>query len=125
MRGVQAQRLVRKLCEHCAEVDAEPALPEAWQEKGRSAAEGVWKRARGCAHCHQTGYRGRMGIYELVPMTGPLQKLVNSQAPLQEIKALIKSQGHRGLLEDGLVKASKGFTSIEEVMRVAYVEQDD
>ena len=126
VRGVQAQRLVRKLCEHCAEVDAEPALPEAWLEMRRGATDdGVWMRACGCAHCHQTGYRGRMGIYELVPLTGPLQKLVNSQAPLQEIKALIKSQGHRGLLEDGLVKASKGFTSIEEVMRVAFVEQDD
>ncbi len=125
VRGVQAQRLVRKLCEHCAEVEVEPSLPAAWHEMGRSVVEGLWKKAHGCAHCHQTGYRGRMGIYELVPMTGPLQKLVNNQAPLQEIKALIKSQGYRGLLEDGLIKASKGLTSIEEVMRVAYVEQDD
>lgn len=52
-----------------------------------------------------------------------MQQLVNRQAPLQEMKALIKGQGHRGLLEDGLIKASKGLTS-EEVMRVAYVEQD-
>ncbi len=125
VRGVQAQRLVRKLCEHCAEVEVEPELPAAWYEMGYRAVDGVWMRARGCAHCHQTGYRGRMGIYELVPLSGPLQKLVNNQAPLQEIKALIKSQGYRGLLEDGLVKASKGLTSIEEVMRVAYVEQDD
>ncbi|GAB3394508.1 GspE/PulE family protein [Azotobacter armeniacus] len=124
VRGVQAQRLVRKLCEHCAVSDEAPALPAAWQAMGRSAAEGSWKRACGCAHCHQTGYRGRMGIYELVPLTGPLQQLVNRQAPLQEMKALIKSQGHRGLLEDGLIKASKGLTSIEEVMRVAYVEQE-
>lgn len=125
VRGVQAQRLVRKLCEHCAEVEVEPELPAAWYEMGRRAVDGVWMSARGCVHCHQTGYRGRMGIYELVPLSGPLQKLVNNQAPLQEIKALIKSQGYRGLLEDGLVKASKGLTSIEEVMRVAYVEQDD
>lgn len=65
-----------------------------------------------------------MGIYELIPLTGALQQLVNRQAPLQEMKALIRKQGHRGLLEDGLIKASRGLTSIEEVMRVAYVEQD-
>ncbi len=124
VRGVQAQRLVRKLCEHCAEADEAPVLPAAWEALGRSVAVGRWKRARGCARCHHTGYRGRMGIYELVPLSGPLQQLVNRQAPLQEMKVLIKSQGHRSLLEDGLIKASKGLTSIEEVMRVAYVEQD-
>ncbi|GEM_PF-2035117 len=65
-----------------------------------------------------------MGIYELIPLTGALQQLVNRQAPLQEMKALIRKQGHRGLLEDGLIKASRGLTSIEEVMRVAFVEPD-
>ncbi|WP_455230112.1 hypothetical protein [Geopseudomonas aromaticivorans] len=50
--------------------------------------------------------------------------LVKRHAPLQEIKSLIKGLGHRGLLEDGLIKTSKGLTSIEEIMRVAYVEQD-
>ncbi|MFC0710434.1 GspE/PulE family protein [Azorhizophilus paspali] len=124
VRGVQAQRLVRKLCDHCAVRDEAPALPAAWQAMGRSVAGGDWKRACGCAHCHQTGYRGRMGIYELVPLSASLQQLVNRQAPLQEMKALIKGQGHRGLLEDGLIKASKGLTSIEEVMRVACVEQE-
>jgi general secretion pathway protein E len=124
VRGVQAQRLVRKLCEHCAQVDAAPVLPAAWLSKEHNSVEATWRRAIGCAHCHHTGYRGRMGIYELVPLSGPLQQLVNRQASLQEMKALIKSEGHRGLLEDGLIKASKGLTSIEEVMRVAYVEQD-
>jgi len=122
VRGVQAQRLVRKLCEHCAVADDSPVLPDAWRAMGRSAQEGKWKRSVGCDRCHQTGYRGRMGIYELVPLTGPLQQLVNRQAPLNEMKELIKSQGWRGLLEDGLIKASKGLTSVEEVMRIAHVQ---
>lgn len=122
VRGVQAQRLVRKLCEHCAVADDSPVLPDAWRAMGRSAQEGKWKRSIGCDRCHQTGYRGRMGIYELVPLTGPLQQLVNRQAPLNEMKELIKSQGWRGLLEDGLIKASKGLTSVEEVMRIAHVQ---
>lgn len=122
VRGVQAQRLVRKLCEHCAVTDDSPVLPDAWKAMGRSAQEGKWKRSVGCDRCHQTGYRGRMGIYELVPLTGPLQQLVNRQAPLNEMKELIKRQGWRGLLEDGLIKASKGLTSVEEVMRIAHVQ---
>ena len=123
VRGVQAQRLVRKLCGHCAEPDEAPVLLAEWDTLGGSE-QGDWKRAVGCTRCHNTGYRGRMGIYELIPLTGALQQLVNRQAPLQEMKALIRKQGHRGLLEDGLIKASRGLTSIEEVMRVAYVEQD-
>lgn len=50
-------------------------------------------RAVGCQHCHQTGYKGRLGIYELVSLDGQLQQMINSQAPLQEIKAVIRQQG--------------------------------
>lgn len=121
VRGVQAQRLVRKLCKHCAEPDPAPVLPN---EAIRLVEHGLWKRAVGCVRCHNTGYRGRMGIYELIPLTGALQQLVNRQAPLQEMKTLIRKQGHRNLLEDGLIKASRGLTSVEEVMRVAFVEED-
>lgn len=124
VRGVQAQRLVRKLCEFCAQVDEAPVLPAAWDALAPTVAKVQWKRACGCSQCHQTGYRGRMGIYELVPMSSALQQLITRQAPLQEIKALLKDQGHHGLIEDGLIKASQGLTSIEEVMRVAYVDQD-
>lgn len=124
VRGVQAQRLVRKLCEFCAQVDESPVLPEAWDELLPFVGEVHWKRACGCNYCHQTGYRGRMGIYELVPMSSELQQLIARQASLHEIKELLKEQGHQGLLEDGLIKASQGLTSIEEVMRVAYVGHD-
>ena len=98
VRGVQAQRLVRKLCEHCAEPDDAPV------QRGRDVGRArPWKRAVGCPRCHNTGYRGRMGIYELIPLTGALQQLVNRRAAA-EMKALIRKQGHRGLLEDGLMK---------------------
>lgn len=123
VRGVQAQRLVRKLCPYCAREDQAVELPAEFSDF-KPVGEPQWRRAVGCTHCHQTGYRGRMGIYEMVPMTGALQQLVNRQAPLQEMKVLVRQQGHRTLFEDGLLKASRGLTSIEEVMRVAYVEQD-
>ena len=124
VRGVQAQRLVRRLCEQCAVDDDHPLLPQGWSISQPAFAAANWKKAMGCSHCHHTGYRGRLGIYELVALDGELQQLVNRQAPLQEIKSLIRQQGQRTLFEDGLIKASRGLTSIEEVMRVAYVEHD-
>lgn len=124
VRGVQAQRLVRRLCELCAIDDDQPLLPQGWSSSQQAFAAATWKKAVGCPHCHHTGYRGRLGIYELVALDGELQQLVNRQAPLQEIKSLIRQQGQRTLFEDGLIKASRGLTSIEEVMRVAYVEHD-
>ncbi|EKB27753.1 GspE/PulE family protein [Aeromonas dhakensis] len=124
VRGVQAQRLVRRLCGQCAVEDDHPLLPQGWSSSQPAFAAANWKKAVGCPHCHHTGYRGRLGIYELVALDGELQQLVNRQAPLQEIKSLIRQQGQRTLFEDGLIKASRGLTSIEEVMRVAYVEHD-
>ncbi|MDH1450847.1 GspE/PulE family protein [Aeromonas caviae] len=124
VRGVQAQRLVRRLCEQCAVDDDLPLLPQGWSISQPAFSAANWKKAVGCSHCHHTGYRGRLGIYELVALDGELQQLVNRQAPLQEIKSLIRQQGQRTLFEDGLIKASRGLTSIEEVMRVAYVEHD-
>ncbi len=124
VRGIQAQRLVRCLCEHCAEKDVHPMLPRGWSVDSDLFVRSEWKRAKGCAYCHHTGYKGRLGIYELVSLDGQLQQMINRQASLQEIKAVIRQQGQRSLFEDGLIKASKGLTSIEEVMRVAYVEHD-
>ncbi len=99
-------------------------LPNGWSTDSVLFVHSEWKRAKGCAYCHHTGYKGRLGIYELVSLDGQLQQMINRQAPLQEIKAVIRQQGQRSLFEDGLIKASKGLTSIEEVMRVAYVEHD-
>ena len=124
VRGVQAQRLVRRLCEHCAEPDAAAVLPTGYSLNHPSLHAANWHKAVGCEHCHHTGYKGRLGIYELVPLNHGVQQLINAQAPLSEIKALVRAQGHRSLFEDGLIKASKGVTSIEEVTRVALVDQE-
>ncbi|MGB5855886.1 MAG: ATPase, T2SS/T4P/T4SS family [Oceanisphaera sp.] len=124
VRGVQAQRLVRRLCEHCAEPDGTPTLPAGFSLTHPTLTAANWHKAVGCEHCHHTGYKGRLGIYELVPLSNGVQQLINAQAPLSEIKALVRAQGHRSLFEDGLIKASKGVTSIEEVTRVALVDQD-
>lgn len=117
--GVQAQRLVRRVCSHCAKpVDPPAVVAELAHAATVEHLGNQWLRAVGCDGCQNTGYRGRMGIYELVPITPELQDMIVSGAPLIELKRFAHDeQGHRTLLQDGLVKASQGRTTLEEVLR--------
>ena len=123
VRGVQAQRLVRKPCLRCAEPVPLPALAE---EPAAALPEGLlgqgWVTAQGCDACQHTGYRGRTGIYELVPMSAELQDRIVAGAPLNDLKRFAAAQGHRSLFQDGLIKASQGRTTLDEVMRLALTE---
>jgi general secretion pathway protein E len=120
-----AQRLVRRLCSHCRR----PHEPQA-VVRDRAAAlqkqfptlfvkEPQWFEARGCPKCQNTGYRGRLGIYEMAVVTDEVAEMVQRQRPLHEIQAEVRKTGFRDLLEDGLLKAWQGETSAEEVLRVA------
>ncbi len=124
MRGVQAQRLVRKVCLSCAE----PAhVPEAMEKDVQGLPKeyvgNSWLKAVGCDACHHTGYRGRTGIYEMVPMTLQMQDLIVSGGTLNQLRQLAAENGYRTLFQDGLIKASKGITTLDEVSRVALLEQ--
>ena len=127
LKGLQAQRLVRRLCPHCARPAAQ-VLPAIVEEAGRWAArvlgEGVapdWREAVGCAECQHTGYRGRIGIYELVPVDEAMQQAVVSGSSHAQLRAMARERGHRFLREDGLIKAWQGLTSVDEVLRVTAV----
>ena len=123
VRGVQAQRLVRRACAHCAErIDRPSHFGEALERIPSHLLGERWVTVRGCDACDRTGYSGRTGIYELVPVSGQLQELIVSGAKLNELKELALQQGHRTLLEDGLLKASHGRTTLEEVTRLALEE---
>jgi general secretion pathway protein E len=119
VRGLQAQRLVRVLCRHCREradvprsiVDELRAIP-GWD--GRED----WHLARGCRECQGTGYRGRTGIYELIAVDESLQALVARNVPQDQIRSQLLAAGFRTLRQDGLLKASRGISSVEEVIRV-------
>ena len=120
VRGVQAQRLVRKACPRCARPADPPSLLGARLEGIPPRLLGdQWVRAEGCEACRHTGYRGRIGIYELVPVSAELQELIVNGAKLADLKALARRQGHRTLLQDGLIKASHGNTTLEEITRLA------
>ena len=125
-RGVQAQRLVRRACEHCAVPVPPPALAEDHLAHLRAGTDFVGDRGvrvEGCDACQHTGYRGRMGIYELVPMSDELQNMIVGGANLNDLKGVAhERQGHRTLLQDGLIKASQGRTTVEEVSRLTLAE---
>jgi general secretion pathway protein E len=117
--GILAQRLVRTLCPACKEPYA--ALPEVVAELGldRFAKPPITLyHARGCPQCAQTGYSGRIGIYEMLPMTDPMRSLVMKHAIATELRAQAIGDGMLTMYEDGLRKAVAGTTTFEEVLRV-------
>ena len=124
IRAVQAQRLVRKLCPKCAI----PAVPlqsivnttnQLFSRAPHLAnGEPRWRVAKGCPDCRGSGYRGRLGIFEFLEVTPQIQEAVMRQDPVSGLLAIAQSQGYRNLREDGLVKAWRGLTSVDEVLRV-------
>lgn len=127
IKGVQAQRLVRRLCSHCARPAAH-VLPALQEEAARWALQVLgeevsahWREPVGCAHCQHTGYRGRVGIYELIPVDEAMQQAVVAGAGHQALRAMARERGYRFLREDGLLKAWQGVTSVDEILRVTAV----
>lgn len=124
VRAVGAQRLVRKLCD-CAHEAPLPAayapLAATLQAEHGALLAGAprWRVPVGCPRCRGTGYKGRLGIYELITVTEALQQAIMQRAPASDMARLARAQGSRSLREDGLLKAWRGDTSIEEVLRVA------
>ena len=123
VRGVVAQRLVRRLCEHCAyplaNRDAIPRhVRDAFAKLGVVLDAANLREPVGCARCAHTGYRGRIAIYELLPSTDRLRSALAQPSPsLGSLMAAVGDE-FRTLKEDGLLKAARGVTSIEEALGV-------
>lgn len=123
VKGVQAQRLVRRLCDQCSEPAELPADVKSLVDVLPVELIGSnWRKPGGCEACNQTGYQGRIGIYQLVEVDQKLQDLIVNGATLNEMRRHAVGQGMRSLLQDGLIKASKGLTSLDEVYRVIAAE---
>jgi general secretion pathway protein E len=122
VRAVQAQRLVRRLCPYCAQpIDPPKDILEQTLEllpKEINLETQNWKKSVGCFECQYTGYKGRVGIYELVYITPELQTLILNRAHANEMRKIANQLGFRTLRQDGWIKAFQGITSLEEVMRV-------
>jgi type IV pilus assembly protein PilB len=115
---VSAQRLVRRVCPDCS---ADATYPDEYFRAARIPEEFVkrvkFQRGRGCEQCNGTGYRGRQGLYEVMPMSGALRKLVMQGSGTDEIRALAVKEGMLTLRDDGLRKVEKGVTTLEEVVK--------
>ncbi|HSJ94888.1 MAG TPA: ATPase, T2SS/T4P/T4SS family [Gaiellaceae bacterium] len=120
--AVVAQRLARKLCTHCCEMyipTHEEMLNARFTPEQVAAADGVsLYRRKGCPRCNQTGYKGRIGIYQLMVMTEDLSRLAATHASRDEIERSAMEGGMKTLWDDGLAKVASGLTSIEELGRV-------
>jgi twitching motility protein PilT len=120
--AVVAQRLARKLCTHCCEMyipTREEMLGARFTPEQVAAADGVsLYRKKGCPRCNQTGYKGRIGIYQLMVMTEELSRLSSQHASREELERSALGSGMKTLWDDGLAKVASGLTSIEELGRV-------
>lgn len=124
LKGVMAQRLVRRLCDECSEPinrDDVPGLsefPTSLQAGSLERDHENWRRAIGCPACDGTGYKGRLAISELFTVTSGMKELIESGASLLELEGLARSEGYQPLFQNGLEKAKAGLTTMNEVLRV-------
>jgi type IV pilus assembly protein PilB len=117
---VVAQRLARRLCDHC-KVSYKPSREELVQAGFPEDVIGLITelfRPAGCSRCGKTGYRGRLGLYEIMPMSEEIEMLTAERRSSDDIKRMAVEQGMVTLREDGLEKARAGATSLEEIFRV-------
>jgi general secretion pathway protein E len=132
LRGVISQRLVRKVCDACAQPQPSDPLHdgivrevEARHAGGGAAAPARWGAAQGCPACNHIGYRGRTAIHELIAMTPKLQAAINANASAEQLQRIVAATpGYRSLRDDGLDKARAGLTTIDEVLRVTGLPED-
>jgi type IV pilus assembly protein PilB len=119
-----AQRLVRVICDNCKVVDENP---EAYNlrllniDPEDVERHPIYKGA-GCSQCQETGFKGRIAIFEMAEMNNELRELAFAKAPSTELRKAAKASGMRTLMEDGKIKIFKGVTTPEEVARITQKE---
>jgi type IV pilus assembly protein PilB len=119
--GVLAQRLVRKLCGHCREgCDPTPEEVDRLQLPAEQVGKIQFHRARGCAHCRNTGYQGRIALYELMPIGNEMREGITSGMNAAQLRQIALRSGMRSLKYDGLAKVHQGITSAREVVGVMF-----
>jgi general secretion pathway protein E len=120
MLGALAQRLVRKICPHCIEpyqADIEDLQKMGFPVSGQGTIE--LKRGKGCKECRKTGYAGRMGVFEVFPLTDKIKKMVADKATDAELRQIAVREGMTTLNEDAWLKVRNGLTTVEEALRIS------
>jgi type IV pilus assembly protein PilB len=120
--AVLSQRLLRRVCNHCREPYAPPPEELALLESiGGNPPPGGFVRGAGCNFCAQTGYLERIGVYEMMPVTGAIRELVLRRAPHDELRRVAQSEGMRTLQQEAGRLVEAGVTNLSEVLRSIYV----
>ncbi|MBX7104451.1 MAG: GspE/PulE family protein [Gemmataceae bacterium] len=119
--AIMAQRLVRVICPKCKESymppESEIVAARITPEQLKTAQ---FARGKGCKNCNNTGYRGRRGIFEMLAMNSKLREMTFQREPTQTIRKVARQTGMRTLLDDGVYKALKGLTTLDEVMSICH-----
>lgn len=118
VKGVMAQRLVKTICKDCAETRKASSIEKEVFQRRNMEIEEVTV-GQGCDACRHTGYRGRMAIHELIVITDDIRNMMMNHARTSEIKDHLREKGVRFLIDDGLEKVKQGRTTIEEILKVA------
>lgn len=116
--GCMAQRLVRKICPNC--IESYILEGEKLAKVGFPVSEKTieLKRGKGCRECRQTGYKGRIGIFEIFPLSPQLKKMVVSNSSVDDMRKVAIREGMTTLREDAWQKVKAGITTVEEALRV-------
>lgn len=126
MELVIAQRLVRRICESCRTVIpyTKSMMEDIAPGSSRHFARGTARlyRGKGCDACHNIGYRGRTGIFEMIPVSKEMRELILKRPSSQEVWRLARQEGVTGLFDNGIEKVKAGVTTLEELIRVASPE---
>lgn len=118
LEAVMAQRLVRKICDHCkTAISPNAALLQLLRVPAETLGETTWY-GKGCSHCNNTGFKGRIGIFELFSMNDDFRHFVSCNYKESELFDMARASGMRMLVEDGLEKVKRGMTTLEELLRV-------
>ncbi|MBN1577907.1 MAG: Flp pilus assembly complex ATPase component TadA [Chitinispirillaceae bacterium] len=118
-----AQRLVRVLCPSCKyETDVSPLIKNRWKTIFGTEELSRAFEARGCDHCNNTGFRGRVGIFELIVVNDKLRDAIADNIPENNIRRMIREDGFQTLIYDGIEKVKQGATSPEELLRIVQIE---
>ncbi len=125
LTGVVSMRLLRTLCPKCKDT----YVPTAEELRllglsGREGADLTLHRPVGCEHCFETGFRGRIGVFEVLDVTDPIRRLIASGAPESMVRQAALEAGMVPIGQDGMSKVLSGLTSLEELQRVVYCEEE-
>ncbi len=120
---ILAQRLVRKICSNCRE-DYTPNSKDLERLRIKPT-DYAFQHGKGCDVCGHTGYKGRLGVFEILRMTPTVRELINRKAPEIELRKAAMAAGTNLLLQDSLDKVAQGITTVEEVLRVIQLQEDE